>query len=189
MQSAAQRMSAMIQGLLGYSSISTKARAFEPVNLRKAAQDSLLDLEVRLERTGGRVELGDLPVVEADPLQMRQLFQNLIGNALKFHRAGVPPIVTVKPETVAEPGPFTRKLARFVVEDNGVGFDERNLHRLFQPFERLHGRSEFEGAGIGLAICRKIVERHGGSITATSRPGEGSRFIVTLPYRQYGEGT
>ena len=127
--------------------------------------------------------------MEADRLQMRQLLQNLIGNALKFHKEGVPPVVRVHggPEGGAEGGPGGGGArCRVVVADGGIGFDEGHLGRIFAPFERLHGRGAYEGTGMGLAICRKVAERHGGTITAKSSPGEGSTFVVTLPCRQYG---
>jgi signal transduction histidine kinase len=116
--------------------------------------------------------------MEGDPDQMRQIFQNLIGNALKFHRPGVPPVVEVYALRRA-PG-----LAQIYVVDNGIGFEMKDAARVFLPFHRLHGRSEYEGTGIGLTICQKIAERHGGTIHAESTPGEGSRFIVTLPAQE-----
>jgi signal transduction histidine kinase len=118
---------------------------------------------------------------------MRQLFQNLIANALKFHKPGVPPAVRVRGEFVPAPladhRPPTDCL-RVAVEDNGIGFDEKYRDRIFQVFQRLHGRNEYEGTGVGLAICEKIVERHGGTITAHSTPGKGATFVVTLPVHQ-----
>ena len=122
---------------------------------------------------GGEVEVGPLPTVEADPLQMRQLAQNLVANAVKFHREGVPPHVQVT-------GEMRGNKALIAVTDNGIGFDERYADRIFRVFERLHGRNAFPGTGIGLALCRKIAERHGGTIVAKSTPGEGSTFTVTL---------
>ncbi|MBV9122282.1 MAG: hypothetical protein JO112_02840, partial [Planctomycetes bacterium] len=135
---------------------------------------------------------GDLPTVAADPLQMRQLFQNLIANGLKFHRPDQPPLVRVEARPLADgEGPWNGigPVWQISVQDNGIGFEEQYLDRIFEVFQRLHGRSEYEGTGIGLAICRKIVERHGGSITARSEPGHGARFIVTLPSRLYNERT
>jgi signal transduction histidine kinase len=126
------------------------------------------------------VEVGDLPTIHADALQMRQLLQNLIGNALKFHQKGKPPVVRVFAEA-AGCAPNDAGMFRLIVEDNGIGFDEKYLDRIFAVFQRLHGRAEFEGTGIGLAICRKIAQRHGGDITAVSAPGRGSSFLVTLP--------
>ncbi len=148
------------------------------VDLSDLIGEVLSDLEVRIVKTGGEVNVGDLPVISADPTQMRQLFQNLIGNALKFHKPGEKPIVQVRSVPNNDSG------CQIVVEDNCIGFDERYLERIFAPFQRLHGRSEYEGSGIGLAICKKIVERHGGSITARSTPDEGSLFIIDLPARR-----
>jgi light-regulated signal transduction histidine kinase (bacteriophytochrome) len=144
------------------------------------------DLEVITERTGGKVEIDSLPEIEADASQMRQLFQNLIANALKFHRKDTPPLVRVKGELLAPCDGIQDEVCRITVEDNGIGFDEKYLDRIFTVFQRLHGRSEYEGTGIGLAICRKIAERHRGAITAKSAPGAGASFIVTLPVRQPG---
>src|SRR5208283_1255940 len=114
----------------------------------------LSDLEVRIQKSGGEVRVEKLPTIEADPTQMRQLFQNLIGNALKFHKVGEKPIVKVRSLQTANP------VCQIVVEDNGIGFDGQCGERIFAPFQRLCGRSEYEGTGIGLAICKKIVERH-----------------------------
>jgi PAS domain S-box-containing protein len=177
MSSAAARMQAMLDGLLAYSRVTTQGQPFVRVDLAQLAAEAVADLELRLEQTGGRVELEPLPPLEADALQMRLLLQNLIGNALKFHRPGVPPVVRVWGQ------PLASGWIQLAVADNGIGFDEKYLDRLFQPFQRLHGRSEYEGSGIGLAICRKIVERHGGTITAESTPGQGTTFKVALPVR------
>ncbi|MBC7251533.1 MAG: hypothetical protein H5T62_14775 [Anaerolineae bacterium] len=180
MQNAAARMEALIEGLLTYSRVTTKAQPFVAVDLKQVVREVLDDLEVRIEQLQARVEVGELPTVEADPVQMRQLFQNLIGNALKFHREGVAPVVRVW----SEPLNGGEGQYQIMVEDNGIGFDEKYADRLFQVFQRLHGRSEYEGTGIGLAICRKIIERHGGSVTAEGTPGQGATFVVTLPARQ-----
>lgn len=171
---AAQRMQALIDDLLKYSRVSRRYEPYEVVDLNGVVDESVADLRVLLEESGGEVRVGQLPRVEADPVQMRQLFENLIGNALKF-RGALPPVVTVSSEPDLEGG------YRILVEDNGIGFDEKYLDRIFAPFQRLHGRSAYAGTGMGLAICRKVVERHGGSITARSVPGTGTAFIVTLP--------
>jgi signal transduction histidine kinase len=190
MHAAAKRMQILIDDLLAFSRVTTKANPFEPVDLAKVAREVLSDLEVRVQQTGGEVEVGELPVIDADPLQMRQLFQNLIGNALKFHKEGKPPVVKtysqiVKPSAAEiDSGGSPQEVCQIYVQDNGIGFDEKYLSRIFILFQRLHGRSAYEGTGIGLAICRKIVDRHGGSITARSAPGQGSTFIVTLPVQQ-----
>ncbi|HLF26004.1 MAG TPA: cache domain-containing protein [Anaerolineae bacterium] len=190
MQSAADRMQTLIDDLLTYSRITTKAQPFVPTDLNQVARDVLADLETRTEQVGGRVELSPLPTLEVDPTQMRQLLQNLIGNALKFHRPDEPPLVKVygrylngqtDPAAANGNGQGVYQLS---VEDNGIGFDEKYCERIFQVFQRLHSRAEYEGSGIGLATCRKIVERHGGSITAASILGQGATFNVTLPLSQ-----
>ena len=178
MQGAAGRMYTLINDLLSFSRVTTKAQPFVPTGLNKIVREVLGDLEVRLQETEGRVDVEDLPTIDADGLQMRQLFQNLIGNALKFHRPAVAPVIKIKGEK-ADPEMFV-----LTVTDNGIGFDEKYLDRIFTPFQRLHGRNEYDGTGIGLAVCRKIVERHGGTLTARSTPGEGSTFIATLPVKQ-----
>jgi signal transduction histidine kinase len=174
MQDASARMRVLIQDLLTYSRIRSKGQEFVTVDLTEVVKGVVADLEVRLEQSGGRVEVGELPVVLADPLQMRQVFQNLIGNALKFKKSGVPPIVRVmyKPKGSDH---------RIIVQDNGIGFESQYSERVFEIFQRLHGRSDFEGTGMGLAIVKKILERHVGSIRAESELGKGARFILTLP--------
>jgi signal transduction histidine kinase len=184
-------MRALIDGLLSYSRIATKGQPFTPVDLHSVLQSVLGDLESRLEQTGGKVEFNGLPTIEADALQMQQLLQNLIGNGLKFHPADAPPRVTIQCRTYCANGELRKstlgeatELCEITVRDNGVGFDQQYAERLFQPFQRLHGRDQFEGTGMGLAICRKIVERHGGSISGTSSPGQGATFVITLPVVQ-----
>jgi signal transduction histidine kinase len=182
MLNAAGRMSTLINDLLTFSRVTTRAQPFERVELGRVARDVASDLESRIEQTGGRVEVGELPVIEADAMQVRQLLQNLIGNALKFHRPGEGTVVRVG--GVLEGPEGEGRVCRLTVSDNGIGFDEKYLDRIFNVFQRLHGRNEYEGTGIGLAVCRKIAERHHGSITARSVPGEGSVFEVTLPVTQ-----
>ena len=176
MQNAATRMQSLIEDLLSYSRVTTRGQPFVPVSLGGVTREVLSDLELRIERTGARVEVGDLPTIEADPTQMRQLLQNLLANALKFQRPGEAPRIRVE----AQNG-FAGGRCQIRVQDNGIGFDEKYLDRLFKPFQRLHGQSAYEGTGIGLAICKKIAERHGGSITARSVPGQGTCFLVELP--------
>ncbi|MBI5014947.1 MAG: PAS domain S-box protein [Deltaproteobacteria bacterium] len=185
MQNAAQRMQCLIEDLLTFSRVTTKARPFETVDLAQVAREVLSDLEVRIEQTGARVDLGPLPTLEADPLQLRQLLQNLIGNALKFRRPGEAPVVRVSAESAeASGGPAGEPRLCLSVEDEGIGFDPKYADRIFGVFQRLHGRGEYEGTGVGLAVCRKIAERHRGSIAAQGRPGQGARFVVTLPVSQ-----
>jgi PAS domain S-box-containing protein len=183
MLNASVRMRTMINDLLSLSRVTTQGRPFERVDLSRLVGEVLSDLEMRIERSGGQVEVDDLPVIDADPTQMQQLFQNLIGNALKFHKPGVPPRVKVYKQFA----PDARQVIIFV-EDNGVGFEEQYAERIFQPFQRLHGMGEYEGSGMGLAICRRIVERHSGTIIAKSTPGEGATFQISLPAKQPNPG-
>lgn len=185
MRKAAARMSVLIDDLLTFSRVTTKSRDFSSVNLTEVARDVVDDLETRIADTNGKVDIGTLPTIMADPLQMRQLFQNLIANALKFHREGVPPVVSISAIVHKDPE-MKKRHAVLTIEDNGVGFEEKYLDRIFAVFQRLHDREAYEGTGIGLAVCRKIIERHSGTITATSKPGKGSTFIVTLPLKHEG---
>jgi light-regulated signal transduction histidine kinase (bacteriophytochrome) len=191
MQSAAGRMQTLINDLLMFSRVESKAQPFVRVDLASVAREVIADLEVQIEQAGATVEVGHLPAIEADPLQMRQLLQNLIGNSLKYRRAETKPVVKVHGLTQEETSPPSGGelrpaglLCSIFVNDNGIGFDEKYLDRIFTVFQRLHGRTQYEGTGIGLAVCRKIAERHGGSITARSAPQKGATFIVTLPVRQ-----
>jgi PAS domain S-box-containing protein len=190
MQDAAERMSQLINDLLVYSRITTRAQPFEAVDLSEIAANVRNDLDLQIEDVNGTVEIDALPTIEADPTQVRQLLQNLIGNGLKFHRPDTPPHVRV--QAAVEPAPDAlkqsgrldascREMCRLTVTDNGIGFEESHADRIFTPFKRLHGRGEYEGTGMGLAICRRIVERHGGDISADSTPGEGTTFTVLLP--------
>jgi PAS domain S-box-containing protein len=176
MQGAAGRMQNLINDLLTYSRVATKTQPFAPLDLNQILSEVISDLEVRLEQTRGVVEVAPLPVIEADAVQMRQLFQNLIGNALKFHKKDEAPRVRISAS-------IEGTTCEIRVEDNGIGFDEKYRERIFTIFQRLHGRHEYEGTGVGLAVCRRIAERHEGSITAESVPGQGATFIVTLPLR------
>ena len=202
MQKAAVRMQTLINDLLTFSRIVSRTEPFVPVDLNVVTREVLGDLEVRIEKTSAVVEVGELPTIEADPLQMRQLLQNLIGNALKFHAAGGTPRIHIQAQWITDSQEYgytallSRKPAagldaaaapqfcQLTVQDNGIGFDEKHLGRIFAIFQRLHGRHEYEGTGIGLAVCRRIMDRHGGVITARSKPGEGATFFVVLPVRQ-----
>lgn len=185
MTSAAERMSQMLYDLLNYSRLNTRAQPFQRVDLNKVLAEVLSALEVKLADTGGSVEVGELPVIEAEPVQMYQLLQNLVSNSLKFHRPQVPPQVKIYQVQGGENDPSgdtpPEGFVTFVVEDNGIGFDNANQFKLFEPFTRLVGRFEYEGTGIGLSICRKIVEGHGGKISASGCPGAGAKFTVQLP--------
>jgi light-regulated signal transduction histidine kinase (bacteriophytochrome) len=178
MLEAAARMRKLVDDLLAYSHVTTRAQRFVPVNLGAVAREVVSDLETAIADEDGLVEIGDLPSIDADPLQMRQLLQNLIGNSLKYRRSDKAPVVRVGSSRAhADHWSIT-------VADNGIGFYERYAERIFKMFERLHGRLEYKGSGIGLAICKKIVERHNGTISAKSLVGQGSTFTIVLPARQ-----
>jgi PAS domain S-box-containing protein len=174
MHGAANRMSTLIEDLLTFSRVTRKESPKRNVDLNVILEDVRSDLETRIEETGARITIGKLPTISADPTHMRQLFQNLIGNAIKFHKPNESPFVKVTSKQKND-GIEIR------VADNGVGFDEKYKDRIFSVFQRLHERTKYEGTGIGLAVCRKIAQRYGGTITATSKKGEGSTFIVWLP--------
>ncbi len=189
MEDATSRMEVLINDLLTLSRVTSKAQPFQPIDLAKICSEVLCDLEVLIEKTAGRIDVGNLPIIDADALQMRQLFQNLIGNALKFHRKETLPTVKIYAETSTENveniNDQINQLCKIVIEDNGIGIDQAYYERIFKPFHRLHTRAEYEGTGIGLAVCQKIVQRHGGKIEVVSKPGEGSTFIVLLPVKHH----
>jgi light-regulated signal transduction histidine kinase (bacteriophytochrome) len=181
MKAAAARMQALIDDLLSYSRLTTKAAPFVRVDLDALVLGCVSDLEIAIDRASGTVEVSALGVIEADPHQMRQLFQNLIENALKYRRSGVPPVVRIVGRRESTGG--TERLV-VDISDNGIGFDPRHKDRIFLLFERLHAHQQYEGTGLGLAICRKIVERHRGCLTATGTPDAGSVFHLELPTSQ-----
>ncbi|GAB3543132.1 hybrid sensor histidine kinase/response regulator [Spirosoma fluminis] len=182
------RMSALINDLLAYSQLSAP-EPFKPTDLNALLDELLLDFDDVIARTGAVVTIHPLPILDTIPSRIRQVFQNLISNALKFAKPGVPPVITVQADRIAtndidglpEPaGPY----CRITVRDNGIGFDEKFLSRIFVIFQRLHNRTSYEGTGIGLAIAKKNMDKHNGLISARSHPGEGSRFILVLPMVQ-----
>jgi PAS domain S-box-containing protein len=180
MLNATARMQKLIESLLMYSRVTTRSEPFVSVDLGELVEEVLLDLEIPIQETGAKVETGALPRIQADPGQIRQLFQNLIGNALKFHSDN--PHIKVYSQTCRE------GTCKIFIEDDGIGFEEKHLDKIFQPFQSLHGKSSpYKGSGMGLAICMKIIDRHNGAITARSAPGKGSTFIVTLPLKQCDE--
>lgn len=181
MERSAERMRELLDDLLLYSRLQTRPQALAPVNLNAVLSGVLSDLENQIDRVNGRVQSDPLPTITADATQMRQLFQNLISNGLKFHRPGVPPVVTIRAQTLTRDG---QEIVEIRVQDNGIGFEDEYSERIFGVFQRLHGRTEFEGSGLGLAICRKIVHRHHGRITAHGTPGAGATFTLQLPLRQ-----
>ena len=184
MLSAAARMRTLISDLLLYSQVTTRVQPFVRTDLARVAREVIADLETSIAESGGRVEVGELPVIDADALQMRQLLQNLLGNALKYRQKDTPPVVRL---SCSSPPPGGADCT-ITVTDNGIGFNEKHAGKIFRMFVRLHGRAEYEGSGIGLAICRKIVERHGGTIAATSAAGHGATFTATLPVTQAAKG-
>lgn len=187
MLAAATRMRTLIDDLLAFSRVSSTMRSYAAVDLNATLTDVLADLEARLAQSQGHVEAPPLPTVTADPLQMRQLLLNLLGNALKFAKPGEAPHVSIEAMPLAsvaadaDPPPPAFSGWRLAITDRGIGFDQAHERRIFELFQRLHGRDHYEGTGIGLAICRKIVDRHGGTMHARSQPGVGATFYVDLP--------
>jgi len=181
MQRSALRMRALVEDLLQFTRIEAKVRPFESIELKKVVDNVLDDLETRIKESKGVINISSLPTIAADPVQIHQLFLNLIGNALKFCRDGIPPIVNL------DSAKGENEFWEIFVEDNGIGIDEQHVDRIFKPFERLHGRSTYEGTGIGLTICRKIVTHHGGEITVKRQSTYGVTFQITLPEKQNTE--
>jgi PAS domain S-box-containing protein len=178
MENAANRMKQLIHGILELSRITTKHMVFRRVSLAGVLEDVLSDLEIIIGETGAEIELGEMPVLEADPVHMHQLFMNLIANSIKFCTAV--PCITISCQSVSQDE------CTITVKDNGIGFDEKHLDDIFKPFHRLHDRGRYEGIGIGLTICQRVVSKHSGRITAVSSPEQGSTFVITLPARQTG---
>jgi light-regulated signal transduction histidine kinase (bacteriophytochrome) len=166
-------MQRLIEDLLKYSRVATQGRPFAAVDLGAVTAEVLEDLDDEIHRSGAVITVGELPSINADPPQMRQLMQNLISNAIKFRREGASPRVEIT-------GSLKGGFVTLVVRDNGIGFDLQYSRRIFRVFERLHGRGTYSGTGIGLALCRKIAQRHGGTVVADSVPDEGSTFTVTM---------
>ena len=201
MQSAATRMRGLIDDLLAFSRVIRSGESFVSVDLAAVTKEVLGDLEVRIEKSGAKVEVGDLPIIEADPMQMRQLLLNVIGNSLKFQPPGAVPVVKIGArildrDSAIDPA-FVKRLAangeqavpagqvcEISIQDNGIGFEEKYSDKIFAVFQRLHGRAEYEGSGVGLAVCRRITDRHHGTIIGKSKLGEGATFIITLPVSQ-----
>ncbi|TCS89163.1 PAS domain S-box-containing protein [Anseongella ginsenosidimutans] len=182
MQNASARMQKLIDDLLTFSRISRTQEPFEPVDLNKVVLEVLNDLEIAIESKGVQVHVDPLPVINARTGQIRQLFQNLISNAIKFSRDDLPPEIHINSQ-VPDPEKKSDKRIKITIRDNGIGFDEKYAEKIFVIFQRLHGKTEYEGTGIGLAICKRIIENHNGSITAYSHPGEGATFEITLPLK------
>ena len=183
MRDAASRMRFLLNGLLAYSRLSTKSQTLTEVNLNHVVDSVLKDLELQIELTGAKVQVEKLPSVRVDAVQMHQLFLNMISNAIKFHQDGQAPQVRIS----ANPSNGAEPFWEIQVADNGIGFEEKYNDRIFMPFQRLHGPGKYDGIGMGLAICRKIIERHGGKITGAGNPGKGAIFTVRLPAQAVGQ--
>lgn len=175
MQGASERMLELLGDLLRFARVTSQAKPFEVTDLNAVAAVVVSDLGEQIRRENGAVEVGSLPVIDADPVQIRQVLQNLVSNALKFHHPDRAPVVKV----TAEPRQEDR--VAISVSDNGIGFKAKFAERIFQPFRRLHGKGQYEGTGMGLAIVKKIAERHGGKVEVRSEPDQGSVFVMTLP--------
>jgi signal transduction histidine kinase len=184
MQKAALRMQAVLEGLQTYAQLDSRVVPFSEVDLGRTVREAVASLKERMDDTGAEVEVGELPRVHGDSLQIRLLFQNLIENGLKFHSEGRRPHVRIWADPAMGQAPCEAGTCRILVEDNGIGFEEGKQADLFNPFQRIHGKDEVEGAGMGLALCKKIMSRHGGGIAARSAVGRGSTFILTFPGRE-----
>jgi PAS domain S-box-containing protein len=176
----AARMKQLIEDLLAYSRVGTRGRDFRPVPLGRPLARALGNLKAAIDESGAQVSSDPMPSVPADEAQLAQLFQNLIGNALKFRGPAAPQIRLQVSEN--------DKFVQIAVRDNGIGIEPQYFERIFMVFQRLHNKGEYPGTGIGLAICKKVVERHGGQIRVESQPGEGSAFIFTLPKERANGG-
>lgn len=186
--SSSERMRNLINDLLDYSKLSS-ASQFVQTNLTNLLNETIADLELSINEKGATVEVQPLPGAEVVPGQMRQVFQNILGNALKFSRKEAPPLIKIWGETIQKKDMDSRpstigKYLRIYIQDNGIGFDNKYLEKIFTLFQRLHGRAEYEGTGIGLAIVKKIIEKHNGLITARSEEGKGATFVMVLPLKQ-----
>jgi light-regulated signal transduction histidine kinase (bacteriophytochrome) len=192
MQKAARRMQRLVESLLVYSQVIRQEKPFVKVDLMDVAHGVLSDLGVHIQDMDGHVEIGTLPTLYADPAQMQQLFQNIISNAIKFNKKDEPPVINVTSTSIFKNGSDSHRnesaneYYQITFQDNGIGFEEKYADRIFKVFQRLHGQNEYEGTGIGLSLCRKIVERHGGNIKAESSPDAGTKFIVSLPVESHG---
>lgn len=183
MQKPLKRIRYLISDLLKYSSLMAEGDyKFQSVQLEDIVQQAILDLELQIRKFEGKVEVETLPKIESHPFHMKQVFLNLIGNSLKFHKKETPPIISIKSEAFNyENG---NSGCRISIKDNGIGFDQKNMEDAFKPLVRLIRKSEFEGTGMGLSICKRIIERHGGTIVAESCLGKGTTFNITLPTKQ-----
>lgn len=189
MLNATQRMQQLINDLLTFSRATSSPMAFEKVDLTALIESVQQEMEPVIEDSKARIRLHNLPTIDANPVHMRQLFQNLISNAVKFRRDDIKPEISISAEiqeTLA-PGTNAAPICKITVSDNGIGFEKQFQDKIFEMFKRLHARGTYPGTGIGLAICQRIVERHHGNIQAISEPGKGTSFVITLPVHQNGQ--
>jgi len=183
---ASSRMLTLIRDVLSYSQLSREVNTTETVNLNRIMEGVVNDFELLIEQTNAKVEFADLPVLSAIPLQMSQLFGNLVSNALKFTKPGVNPVISIRStlagkETIDNTSLHAGTYHHITVADNGIGFNQEKAEQIFNIFQRLHGKKDYEGTGIGLAMCRKIVQNHHGTIYATSAEGQGATFHILIP--------
>jgi signal transduction histidine kinase len=184
---SAQRMSGLIDDLLAYSRLSSPVHP-EPTNLNELIGEVIADFDYQIDQKKAQIRCAEIPEIEAVPSQLRQVFQNLIGNSLKFAREGVPPVIEVScfevlPDRARSLDLHGTDFVGISISDNGIGFDDQYMDRIFTIFQRLHPRENYDGTGIGLAIAKKIIEKHGGAITASGRDGAGATFDLYLPYK------
>jgi PAS domain S-box-containing protein len=190
--SSTDNMRMLIDNLLEFSRITRSTQAFELCNLNTIIREAIADQELKIEETGCVIHVANMPSIEAVPMELKQLFTNLIGNAIKFRKKDLPPTILIRSERISRTEkhsfhlPGERAFFKFEVRDNGIGFEEEYSERIFQIFQRLHGKSEYAGSGIGLAICKKIVDNHEGTIFTQSKPGLGATFTFILPEKQRG---
>lgn len=180
-QKATERMFTMIEGVLAYSTVNAGAESLQMVDLQELVQNIETDLEVLIQQTGTVVTCSNLPMIEGSPVLLYQLFYNLVNNAIKFAKPEVHPLIQISAAPVQVKG---KAFTEIRISDNGIGFEQDHAEKIFETFTRLHPKDKFEGTGLGLSLCRKIVERHGGSIRAEGVPGAGARFIIQLPMLQ-----
>jgi light-regulated signal transduction histidine kinase (bacteriophytochrome) len=188
---SSRRMQSLINDLLSFSRHSTHISDFRETDLNQLVKEAIGELEVEVEKSKANIELGKLPVVSAIPSLMQQLFYNLISNAIKFRKKSEPPVVKIKSESIKKkelqqyiPNANGTNYVKITISDNGIGFDDKYAEEIFMVFKRLHSYHEYEGTGVGLSICKKIIEKHNGFIRAESKPDKGSTFVIGLPEKQ-----
>ncbi|TDB65185.1 sensor histidine kinase [Arundinibacter roseus] len=187
---ATRRMQDMINNLLEYSRVTRSREGFKKTDLNQILKSTMSDLEIAIQRQNAQIEVEDLPVIDAIPSQMSQLFMNLLSNSLKFTNEDQTPLITIQSDRLSKSDqlnyglPANREYVRITVSDNGIGFENNESSKIFTLFQRLRGRSEYEGAGIGLAVCKKVAENHSGIIMAYGKPSEGASFTMVFPISQ-----